>query len=306
MELFKFKVLIFILFETRADEWSYHDGIHGPSNWGGLCNSGTRQSPININVDNSGTTIDLTLREFNFTNYNTSNKYFMVKNEGHTIKVEMNSHDVTISGGGLADADYILVQFHFHWGLTSAAGSEHTLNGLGSPLEVHFVHFNNAYGNISHAVSQPNGLAVLGFMFNVQSSDNTAIDFLINALVAVTNKGQTHHLSSTPPIDTLLGNVDRRKYLRYHGSLTTPKCYESVQWTIFTETIPISEAQLNKMRAMKSDTTGSTSIGFNYRPVQRVYSRRISISYDPGVSAATIVYQNIATCVISISFLLFK
>lgn len=38
------------------------------------------------------------------------------------------------------------------------------------------------------------------------------------------------------------GNADR--FYRYSGSLTTPPCYESVVWTIFEKTIPISNAQV--------------------------------------------------------------
>ena len=34
-------------------------------------------------------------------------------------------------------------------------------------------------------------------------------------------------------------------YYRYHGSLTTPACYESVIWTVFEHAIPISSSQVN-------------------------------------------------------------
>jgi len=48
----------------------------------------------------------------------------------------VNATDVKISGGGLVDSDYQLAQFHFHWGISSSSGSEHTLNSNHAPLEV--------------------------------------------------------------------------------------------------------------------------------------------------------------------------
>lgn len=37
---------------------------------------------------------------------------------------------------------------------------------------------------------------------------------------------------------------DRHTFFRYHGSLTTPPCTESVIWTILHKTVPISKLQV--------------------------------------------------------------
>lgn len=58
----------------------------GPAHWGGDCNSGSSQSPININIDTSSTQTDLSLGHFTFTNYDQANKLSIVKNNGHTSK----------------------------------------------------------------------------------------------------------------------------------------------------------------------------------------------------------------------------
>ena len=58
-------------------------------------------------------------------------------------------------------------QLHFHWGSANNKGSEHNINGKAFPLEMHMVHFNQAYGTFSDAADQKDGLAVIGFLFKL-------------------------------------------------------------------------------------------------------------------------------------------
>ena len=56
-------------------------------------------------------------------------------------------------------------------------------------MEVHFVHYKAEYGSLGEAVKQADGLAVLGAMFEISSTDNPALTPLVNALADVSSAG---------------------------------------------------------------------------------------------------------------------
>ncbi|MBT4428001.1 MAG: carbonate dehydratase, partial [Rhodospirillaceae bacterium] len=110
-----------------AAHWSY-SGAEGPANWGelsgayALCKSGAQQSPVNIShTQQAGlAAID--------TDYRATALH--VVNNGHTIQVNYSPGSRMILG----NAEYELLQFHFH------SPSENTLNGEHFDMEIHFVH----------------------------------------------------------------------------------------------------------------------------------------------------------------------
>jgi len=113
-------------------DWSYN-GHSGPTAWhklspdNELCATGKHQSPINI--DNTITTV-----VGSTFNYPPKANFTMVNN-GHTISsLPSVDEDATTFRSTLGGEEYELMEFHFH------APSEHRVNGLGYPLEVHFVH----------------------------------------------------------------------------------------------------------------------------------------------------------------------
>uniref|UniRef100_A0A3P8WSZ9 Carbonic anhydrase n=1 Tax=Cynoglossus semilaevis TaxID=244447 RepID=A0A3P8WSZ9_CYNSE len=204
--------------------------------------AGKRQSPINI--DSSAAEADCSLTAFSFVNFDNKFSLKSITNTGRTVKVGF-YRGVKISGGGLSE-EYDSLQFHLHWGNGFAVpGSEHTVDRKRYPMELHIVSMKSSYnGNISLAVADSTGLAVLGFFIDVRASgpasEPASWTKLTSYLSKIPTKGDMAGIAPGISLDELLEGVDRTKYYRYLGSLTTPMCNEAVVWTVFKEPIQIS------------------------------------------------------------------
>uniref|UniRef100_A0A8B9HI23 Carbonic anhydrase XIV n=1 Tax=Astyanax mexicanus TaxID=7994 RepID=A0A8B9HI23_ASTMX len=98
------------------------------------------------------------------------------------------------------------------------------------------------YANISQAKTERNGLAVLGVLLEAGSETNQAYAHILNYLGRIRYAGQKVAIPAFD-VQTLLPK-DLSHYFRYNGSLTTPPCYQSVLWTIFSEKVKISHSQV--------------------------------------------------------------
>uniref|UniRef100_A0A3Q2TZJ7 Carbonic anhydrase n=1 Tax=Fundulus heteroclitus TaxID=8078 RepID=A0A3Q2TZJ7_FUNHE len=229
--------------ETIA--WCYHEPSCNDSTWSTIaapyCN-GTRQSPIDI--VSARATENENLTDFTFKGFNNTNGLDYIKNTGKTVKVVF-TEGIQISGGDLSES-YDSLQFHLHWGNgTSTPGSEHTVDGKRYPMELHIVNSKSSFKrNTTLAVADSEGLAALGFLIeelpgtkNQPASWKTLTSYLSDVSLA----GQKTRIKYRISLDDLLSGVDRSKYYRYLGSLTTPTCDEAVVWTVFKEPIKISK-----------------------------------------------------------------
>lgn len=260
------------------------DSISGPDQWGNTYpNCGlTRQSPINL-PNSQGMVYGPNLKPFMLKGFMNPQDYKLkMINNGHTVQVNVEEGNLMVEGGGLPGR-FRTAQFHFHWGRDSMQGSEHLSDGRSYPMELHVVNYNEKYGNLTNAVSMDrDGLAVLGFFFEVSNEENSGLRTMLNKFTDVKTKGAMTELTSFS-IDSMLpfagGNPDR--FYRYSGSLTTPPCYESVVWTIFENTIPISEQQMAMFRKLQEDnlTNGTHVIVNNFRPVQPLEGRQVLRSF---------------------------
>ena len=254
----KVAILIFCLVVAISNKfceaWSYR-GEHGPDHWAeepipGASNClGNHQSPINI--DTSKTQYHrfppFTMRGYNVFDKRTT-RPVSIENNAHTVQVNLHG-DYYLSGGGLPST-YKAVQFHLHWGSNDTIGSEHTLNNVYHPAEMHIVHYDSIkYNFIQEAITQPDGLAVLGFWIKIGKRKAEWSPF-IRHLRQVKYAHHPYVFKKPYVLSSLLPTSNFTRFYRYNGSLTTPGCYESVIWTVFQDEIEISRKQLKFLREL--------------------------------------------------------
>jgi len=198
--------------------WDYL-GVESPSHWAMLskeymtCETGNRQTPININMTHHGDHHQKLVFH-----YQTSQLHEM--NNGHTIQV---SH---VSGCrvDLNDRKYQLRQFHFH------APSEHHIEANGFPMEMHLVHQDETGHVLVLAVMMKTDapqpvLRNLWKWLPKQIGQDVSIPLELSLTdVLPTN---THHYA-------------------YSGSLTTPPCTEGVQWIVLKEPMHVTQQDVDQ------------------------------------------------------------
>ena len=241
--------------------WDYQR--EGPDTWhhnNDAC-EGEAQSPVDIRT--SRVKYNPNFRPLSLNGYTTNTSVYTwnFTNNGHTIvALPPPLTNLSISGADLPE-NFYLIQFHFHWGYNAYQGSEHTIDGMKYPLEVHFVHqarYSSAY-------------AVVGILFKLHSDDNPAI----NGLLSILNETSNTSVSVERRIDLsrLFPTASSPKFYRYNGSLTTPPCTEGVTWIILERCVRISAYQL--------EVFVGNSVPFNFRPPQKLHSRTISANFHP-------------------------
>lgn len=214
-----------LLLNTLAADlhWGY-SGDAGPEYWGALspdyalCAAGSAQSPIDIRAASA---LDLVDIEFQYSE--SANKIF---NNGHTIQVNVDPGSAIVYNG----IRYDLLQFHFH------APSEHTIDGMPAPLEIHFVHQDLNSGN----------LAVVGILLTEGESDNAAYAGVFDHLPA--QAGEPEARGERLSLAALL--PEARSYYTYQGSLTTPPCSEIVRWLLLDKPVELSARQIAAFTAI--------------------------------------------------------
>ena len=224
----------------EAPHWGYGEDDLGPAHWGELspvwaaCGEGTEQSPVDLPGDVAPSTHPEMEFDYAATPLN-------IVNNGHTVQVNYAPGSMlTVDGHA-----WELLQFHFH------AGSEHTIDGARSPLEMHLVH-RDADGN----------LGVVGVLFEEGEANAALTDIWANLPA---EEGEPADVAGVMADAAALLPAGHASW-RYNGSLTTPPCSEGVSWFVMSEKVSISAEQL-------ADFTGI--IHDNYRPAQPLEERHI-------------------------------
>ncbi|CAG5033852.1 unnamed protein product [Parnassius apollo] len=246
-----------------SPRWTYEDESQWP---GDKCNGGgVRQSPIDIK--SSSVIKDFAQQFIQYGNLILSDYHQVLLtaiNNGYTIMFStVGDKEVhpTVTGGPLRH-EYRLEQVHFHW------LSEHAIDGVKFPLEIHFVHVRSDL-NVKQALKKRDGLAIFAVFCKILDQEDQIerafdeLTFLLSKLKRVESQVSDALLN----LNKLLSpNTDL--YYTYAGSLTSPMCNEVVTWIIFPETIYITEAQYNLFLKVRRGR-------YNFRNLQEVKSQLV-------------------------------
>ena len=191
--------------------WGYA-GASGPASWGGACNTGQRQSPIDIK---GGLAVDLEPVQFAY-----QGSRFGVVDNGHTVQVNMAAGNHIVLGGRRFD----LQQFHFH------RPSEERIDGRQFEMSVHLVHKDDQ-----------GRLAVVTVLLDKGPiSVQPVVQKVWNNLPL--ERGEEAVARTPLDLNELL--PADRKYYTYMGSLTTPPCSEGVQWVVMRQPVTVTAEQI--------------------------------------------------------------
>ncbi|KAL5283052.1 hypothetical protein ACFFRR_005792 [Megaselia abdita] len=259
-------------------EWGYPNLEESEEfqNWGGDCDNGRQQSPIDINFNK---VLKGIYPKLIFNGYNSIAGCNIVNN-GHSIQLSSFPQEMEISGGPLL-ASYIVEQIHFHW------WSEHTLNNTRYPFEMHVVHRNKKYGNMTQAMKFKNGITVLGILYHYSNVGNPSIE---NVGKALNDSGLFNLINDPRKMNRLVSmkelipqKID--SYITYEGSLTTPLCSEIVQWIIPLTTFPVRMNEILPFRKIENDD--GKVITNNFREIQKTRNRPLIEISENIVSSST-------------------
>lgn len=265
--------------------------VNGPLSWY-LMNpewtcKGRKQSPINI--DTSSIMQDQLAKNI-IIKHSPPNAPLsgVFKNNGHAPTLSLsNAISVKLFGGNLVN-EYHMKQLHFHFGCDDDTGSEHWINGIQFPLEMHLVFWDKSvYPTFAEAAKGDRGIAVLAVLFQLEVTHSgpeelTPLEGISKLVENIYNEGDSIVVPEelNVRLETILPNIQvtekSDRIFTYDGSLSTPGCYESVVWVVSGNHPVVTAKQLNIFRKLKS--TKVNLIGTmcnNYRPLQKKNGRKI-------------------------------
>ncbi|NP_001091227.1 carbonic anhydrase XII L homeolog precursor [Xenopus laevis] len=267
---------------SPGHSWGY-SGSKGEESWPKnyeFC-GGVYQSPVDFHQNILQ--YDSTLQPIKLSGYNVSSTdSFTLSNNGHTVQMSL----VPTMKIEIEPFHYTASQLHLHWGQKSTPkGSEHCIEGKRFAGEVHVVHYNSdKYADLSTAMKESDGLAVLGILIEV-GSFNPTFEKIISQIQNIRFKNQKIQIAGFGVRELLPERLD--EYYRYEGSLTTPPCYPSVLWTVFRNPVIISEEQLialeTALYCTDSNSSEPVEMTNNYRQLQSHGERLVSVSFREGL-----------------------
>ena len=200
----------------------------------------SKQSPINIITKN---TESITEKEplivYNFDKEQSEE----LINKGTTIEIEFEEG----SGITFHDEEYLFDQLHFH------TPSEHLIDGITYPMEMHMVH---------HKHSDKNYHVVIACLFKEGNENSLISDFLKLIPKYVGDEKEITGVDVSP----FMSKLEHDGFYSYRGSLTTPPFTETVTWIVVKDIFEASPKQIQRINELE---------GNNARHIKPLFNRKV-------------------------------
>jgi carbonic anhydrase len=226
--------------ETCEPKFTYEAGPNGPDHWGGVCNTGHSQSPVDITKTEKMASSPLASLDFHYQ----PAAMDMVNDCNHyRIKVRFPDNFWL----KVSRKPYRLSEVVFH------KSGEHAVNGKRPPMSLQLVHLS------------PEATFLIIEIPIVVGKENPVIKTLWEHIPDPGKERVTPELKVNA-MDLLPAD---HGYYSYRGSLTNPVCNEGVLWFVLKNPIEMSEAQIAEYEKHYHNTA---------RPLQSLGERPVSES----------------------------
>uniref|UniRef100_A0A6G1SBA9 carbonic anhydrase n=1 Tax=Aceria tosichella TaxID=561515 RepID=A0A6G1SBA9_9ACAR len=141
--------------------------------------------------------------------------------------------------------EYKLRDIHFHWGERRDNGSEHAIDGRRAAMEMHLVHIKHGLDKSSIGFTS-DSVAVIAVLIESHRKSNLDFNPIVNELAKINATDTPQEIDYKSLYDLLPNNV--QSFYTYSGSLTTPPCYQVVNWIVMAERLNMNAKQIEMFR----------------------------------------------------------
>lgn len=248
--IFTFSVILLLISSCKqlnTNEYGDHFNVDEELYSTATITDGKIQSPINILTTNMAEGNDHQIA----IQCGEGIKVEAVVNTGHSVQLNFEPGNIIVFDG----QRYDMIQAHFH------TPSEHQVDGLTFPMEMHFVN-----KLLTESEQDSSAYLVIALLLKM-GQPHPFIEKFIDYIPAEAN--QTAFESDAPAWqeEWLLDEVDQTlHYYFYQGSLTTPPYTETVNWLVSKKIFEASPEQIQYINDLE---------GNNARHVHALFNRTI-------------------------------
>ncbi|BFF92773.1 alpha carbonic anhydrase 3-like [Drosophila madeirensis] len=237
------------------------------TDWPGMCNTGHKQSPIELNAAYAthGPT------RLHILNDTVEQPYLALLYNGYVVILHNFTHSIRLSGGmEFRELFYVAEQIHFH------CGAEHVLGNVRHDMEVQIVFRLESAASLKEALNQTKGLVMVSVVFAVSNVPSRAMAAIVDTLrgqpLVNESTWKINEMNSIFLMRELYGDIGA--YYQYRGSLTVPGCVENVEWIVKAKVQTLTRDQMDTL----CHVGGASSLArahMSYRELQDSNTRQV-------------------------------